>query len=144
MIDALVYESRADDRLNDAELEVLLVASRVRNARRGLTGVLVKRDGRVLQYLEGPTDALQRTFDAIAASPLHHDVRVLARAGGVERAFDRWHMGFCDVQSRAERTDATAAFVDARPDPAAAAANPALACLLARWDALAGGARSGA
>jgi len=133
---ALLYESRADERLTDGELEVILIGSRVRNARRGLTGVLVKRGARILQYLEGPADTLERTFGAIAASPLHGDVHVLARAEGVERVFDRWHMGFCDAQSRADRTDATQAFIDARPTGAAVAANPVLAQLFAQWDAL--------
>lgn len=143
MLNALVYQSHTNDALSEAELEVILVGSRVRNARRGLTGVLIKRDGTIVQYLEGPPDMLERTFEAIAASPLHRDVHVLARAENVERVFDRWHMGFCELQSRVERSDATSEWVDARPDARAAERNPAIARLLERWDAMMGDAPAG-
>jgi hypothetical protein len=47
MLQALLYESRADARLTDAELEVVLIGSRVRNARRGITGAMVAPNSRV-------------------------------------------------------------------------------------------------
>ena len=50
MIDALLYESRADERLTDAELEVILIGSRLRNARRGITGALLRDGDRIVQY----------------------------------------------------------------------------------------------
>ncbi|WP_162823852.1 BLUF domain-containing protein [Lysobacter sp. TY2-98] len=134
MLNALVYESQADPRLTDAELEVILIGSRVRNARRDITGALLKRDVRILQMIEGPTDTIARTFEAIAASPLHRDVRVLHRASGLERVFDRWHMGFFDFQSLHGRGASTATWVDTLPQlQTDAAKNPVLATLLERW-----------
>jgi hypothetical protein len=136
---ALLYESRADERLTDAELEVILIGSRVRNARRGITGALLKRDDRIVQYLEGEADALDRTFAAIAASPLHRDVTVLARADGVARVFDRWHMGFHGFHAQHSRAASTDEWTDSRALLHDAPANPALERLLACWDAFEAG-----
>ncbi|WP_166636930.1 BLUF domain-containing protein [Cognatilysobacter terrigena] len=134
MLDALVYESHADPRLTDAELEVILIGSRVRNARRGITGALLKRDVRIVQMIEGPADEIDRTFAAIAASPFHRHVQVLRRASGLERIFDRWHMGFFDFQSLHVRGATTATWIDTLPElQAHAATNPVLATLLERW-----------
>ncbi|MGY4514658.1 BLUF domain-containing protein [Lysobacter sp. HA18] len=134
MLTALVYESRADAALTDAELDVILIGSRVRNARRGITGALLKRGACILQMLEGPPDEVERTLAAIAASPLHHDVRVLQRATPVERVFDRWHMGFHAFQTLHHRSASTDEWLDVLPDvESQAQSNPVLATLLQRW-----------
>lgn len=141
MLDTLAYESRATEALTDAELEVVLIGSRVRNARRGVTGVLLKRDDRILQLLEGPPDAVERTFAAIAASPLHRHVRVLARGPAAQRVFDRWHMGFCDFQSLHGRAASTDAWHEVLPTVREqAAGHPVVDALLARWDDVTDGA----
>lgn len=131
---ALLYESRADERLTDTELEVILIGSRVRNARRGITGVLLKRGERIVQYLEGESAAIDRTFDAIAASSLHREVTLLERVGDVERIFDRWHMGFHGFHADHRRAASTGEWLDSlerlRPGPG----NPALDRLVAFWD----------
>ena len=135
MIDALLYESRADERLTDAELEVILIGSRVRNARRGITGALLRDGDRIVQYLEGEPAAIERTLGAIQASPLHHDLAVIERATGVERAFDRWYMGFRGFHADHRRAAATGEWVDSlalvrdRTE-----GNAPLARLVALWD----------
>lgn len=137
-LDALTYRSEGTALLTEAEFELVLVRSRALNAMRGLTGVLVSCDAVIVQYLEGPTAALARTFRAIEASPLHRDVRVLARAEGVERRFDRWHMGFARFQRMHSRSEETAEWLAIlallRADPHG---NPAFAALLDGWDAIA-------
>ena len=140
MLDTLVYESRAAEALTDTELEVVLIGSRVRNARRGVTGVLLKRDRHILQLLEGPSEAVERTFAAIAASPLHGDVAVLARGPAPTRVFDTWHMGFCDFQALHVRSLSTDAWLDVMPAVRArAGGHPAVGALLARWSELTDG-----
>jgi hypothetical protein len=141
MLQALVYESRADARLTDAELEVVLIGSRVRNARRGITGVLLKRGDRIAQYLEGEPAAIERTFAAITASTLHHDVSVLDRIDGVTRIFDRWHMGFHGFHADHRRAASTDEWLDSLQGVRAGqGTNPALDRLVACWDAFAAGA----
>ena len=135
---ALVYESRADERLTDTEIEVILIGSRVRNARRGITGALLKRDARIVQYLEGDPATLERTFAAIAASPLHHDVSVLDRADVVQRVFDRWHMGFHGFHASHHRATSTGEWLESLDALRNAhPANAPLDRLVACWDALA-------
>ncbi|HZX81048.1 MAG TPA: BLUF domain-containing protein [Lysobacter sp.] len=139
MIDALLYESRADERLSDAELEVILIGSRVRNARRGITGALLRDRDRIVQYLEGEPAAIERTLAAIDASPLHHDLAVIERASGIERAFDRWHMGFRGFHADHRRAASTGEWVDSLAAVRGrTAGNPALARLIALWDEFGG------
>lgn len=145
MVDAIVYRSDAGESLSDAELELVLIRSRALNAARGITGVLLKDDHRIVQYLEGEGPALQRTFDRTAASPHHGQVRVLSRASNVERVFTTWHMGFCAFQRQHQRSDATAASMDLLPAVRrAAAVNPPLAALVECWDEFVGGQPTGA
>lgn len=143
MLDSLVYTSHATDALTDTELELVLLRSRVVNAARGLTGALLKRDRLIVQYLEGPPDALERTLAAIVASPLHREVHIHARAHGVQRQFDTWHMAFWDFQRLRHRDADTSHWLDAieqrqRFDPA----NTPLLRLVAFWHELGTGPRT--
>lgn len=136
-IDALTYRSEATDALTPEALEHVLLHSRALNAARGITGVLVTCGGAIVQYIEGPPVSLARTFPAIAASPLHRDVRVLARAERVTRRFDRWHMGFArfePMRGGDEAGEWMAILAMLRADPAG---NDAFRALLDRWDAIA-------
>ncbi|TBR14385.1 MAG: BLUF domain-containing protein [Lysobacter sp.] len=137
MVNALVYASSARPSLTDAELDVLLLHSRTLNALRGITGVLIKDGVAIVQYLEGPADAVERTFARIAASPHHHDVQVLARASDVTRRFDTWHMAFKGFQRQYRRMDDTGTWIDALDEAQAGEpANVALSILVARWNAM--------
>lgn len=143
MIDALVYRSRACPSLTETELELILIRSRVLNGMRGITGALIKQGGEIVQYLEGPREAIDRTLARIAASPHHEALEVLARAGGIERQFDTWHMGFVDFQRQHERAASTEHWVDRLPAAReVGACNPLLAVLLEQWDAFRAQARA--
>lgn len=134
-VDAVVYSSRAADDLSDTELEVVLIRSQTLNASRGVTGVLLKSDHLIVQYLEGPPAALERTLGAIRSSSLHGDVRVLCSVENVRRHFATWHMGFGLFQRQHGRMEAHEMWLDALPAARAAAAdNPALSVLLDTWD----------
>lgn len=136
-VDALTYSSRADASLSDAELEIILLRSRALNAARGLTGVLVKSDHSILQYLEGPAPALERTLGAIEGSSFHVGLRVLARASHVSRVFDRWHMGFATFQRSHGRMSANEAWLESlEAIRAGADDNQALQALLDGWDTM--------
>lgn len=136
MVDALVYTSRATPAFRDPDLERLLQDARATNARRAVTGALLRSGARIVQFLEGEAAALDFVLARIRASRLHADVRVLGRVADVPRCFDRWHLGFADFQWQFERREARceweASIAAAR---AQAAANPPLALLLAYWDA---------
>lgn len=136
MIDAIVYRSHARPSLTETELELILIRSRVINEMRGITGALIKQGSEIVQYLEGPSEAVDRTISRIAASPHHEALEVLARAQDVERQFDTWHMGFVDFQRQHERAASTERWVDRLPAARdVGVRNPPLAVLLAQWDA---------
>lgn len=134
---ALVYTSRAEPALTETELEVVLVKSRALNSMRGITGALLKRGRDIVQYLEGEPAALDRTFERIAASPLHRDVAIVVRTGEVARVFDRWHMAFHDLQRLHSRSGSTHDWEGALADvQRASAANEPARVLLEQWTAL--------
>lgn len=91
---SIVYSSTATRPFHDADLATLLAASRLANDRRGLSGLLLHRDGRFMQVLEGPEDGVRRTLAAIAADPRHTDVQVLDEEAITARRFGSWSMAY--------------------------------------------------
>lgn len=91
---SLVYASAASRPFEGAELEALLAGSRARNAKRGLTGMLLYKDGWFMQVLEGEERAVQRAFRRISRDKRHRYVRVLAETVVAAREFPEWTMGF--------------------------------------------------
>lgn len=100
MADALheiVYASAAREPFGGRELEVLLRVARRKNARRGITGVLLHHEGSFLQVLEGPEAAVSSLYASIERDP-RHDRLLLLRRGPIERRrFAEWNMGFVDA-----------------------------------------------
>jgi hypothetical protein len=125
-----VYTSTATRHLTDDDLAELLRQCARNNERTGLTGLLLHRDGRFMQVLEGPDDAVEAVFATIAADPRHTDVRQLLDEQIASRRFPAWSMGFRSVD------DATVRDLDGYDDfldrPASAAARPD-APSRARW-----------
>ncbi|WP_235526774.1 BLUF domain-containing protein [Plantibacter sp. Leaf314] len=91
---SLVYASTATQPFSDEDLTALLATSRENNARSGLTGMLVHRDGRFLQVLEGPEAAVRGLMDTLSADPRHTGIRVMFEEPIRERQFADWTMGF--------------------------------------------------
>lgn len=115
---SIVYVSAARHAFTPAELEALLEKSRANNRRDGVSGVLIYRDGDFLQVLEGPEEAVRRTYARIARDPRHGGVIVLDESAITQRNFGDWSMGFRRV-SAAERPDGFVDFFDRRADLAA-------------------------
>lgn len=89
-----VYSSTAVRPLSEAELEELLRNSRANNQRLGVTGMLLYKDGRFMQALEGEETVVRTLLQKIAADPRHYDVRLLDEGFTEEREFSEWSMGF--------------------------------------------------
>jgi hypothetical protein len=90
----LVYVSTATPLADVAEIEDLLDRAQVRNARAGLTGVLLFDGGNFMQYVEGPAADVGRVFTAIKGSSLHTGVIELLREPIAKREFPEWSMAF--------------------------------------------------
>ena len=94
---SLVYVSSATELLSSDELVALLEQSRAANEGRGITGMLLYRDGNILQCLEGPEDDVRRLYDTISRDPRHDGVIVLVEEEVEQRSFADWSMGFKDL-----------------------------------------------
>lgn len=91
---SLVYSSFAATLFDDAELEALLTESRAANERADITGLLLYRNGRFIQFLEGPEDRVRALIERISADTRHNGVRVLVDGHPGARQFAEWTMGY--------------------------------------------------
>ncbi len=140
----LAYCSRsiisADEGDHAAELLRILKVSRVNNARAGVTGAMLYNQGCFAQVLEGPLDAVQRTFERIQCDPRHGDVVVLQAERIATPLFSGWDMALAESSDPA---GASATLGPAMTDPSADAGNAvvtmlaALVCREAAWEQVA-------
>ena len=97
----LIYLSSATRLFSKEELVALLTHSRSNNSRNRLTGMLLYKDGNIMQVLEGERATVERVFDVIKQDPRHKDIIVLVSAEVASREFGEWSMGFRDLQDPA-------------------------------------------
>jgi hypothetical protein len=93
-IRCLVYSSSATHEFSAEELERLLVRTRARNQVNHVSGILLYREGCFFQVLEGPSAAVEQTFNRIQRDPRHHSVMRLLDQQVTERSFPEWSMAF--------------------------------------------------
>ena len=77
-----------------AQLIELLRLARRNNARLGVTGMLLYKEGRFMQALEGEETVVRTLLQKIAADPRHCDLKLLDEGFTDEREFGDWSMGF--------------------------------------------------
>ena len=95
----LVYVSSAKTKFSQAELKALLDQSRQKNARLGLSGILLYHDGNFMQLLEGEEKEVRSLYAHIARDPRHGGCMILTSGQVAERTFPDWTMGFRDLAS---------------------------------------------
>lgn len=100
----LIYSSEATAEMERTDLEQMLEESRLRNARRGITGVLVFVDGVFLQVLEGEQDDVEDLMTSIRRDPRHRNIKVFHEEEIDRRAFPAWRMAY--LSPRAEEVSA--------------------------------------
>lgn len=89
-----VYVSRSSYPFTDDDLANLLMTSRSNNARLGITGMLLHREGRFIQVLEGPDEAVRERLAVIARDPRHTAVHTIVDERVEDRLFPAWTMGY--------------------------------------------------
>jgi hypothetical protein len=107
---SLTYVSSASELMDADELVELLEQSRAANERRGVTGMLLYRDGNILQCLEGEEPVVRELYDTISADPRHRGVISLVEEEVETRSFPDWSMGFKDLTG--EDTDELTGYND--------------------------------
>lgn len=126
---SVVYSSVATAPFHDADLAELLAVSRANNEPRGLTGLLLSRDGQFMQVLEGPERAVRELLATIAADPRHSGVWTLDEEVVEHRRFASWAMGY-RARSEEDLASAPSWFGS---EEAAAQPGPSRAAELLAW-----------
>lgn len=90
----LLYKSKALIDETSPEHNAILRSCQSNNGASGVSGFLHREDGFFLQYLEGPDDALDQTFDRITKDSRHTDVETIATAPLAKQHLPDWQMGF--------------------------------------------------
>ena len=106
----LAYVSTETEPFSQIDLVELLAVARGANAERGVTGLLLYREGCFYQVLEGNEFAVNKTFNDIKRDPRHRDVQVLFKGESESREFPDWQMGFLNLDGI--EVDALSGFSD--------------------------------
>ncbi len=108
----LVYGSNASRPFSNAELFEMLERWRKKNARLGITGLLIYKDGAFIQSLEGEELTVRALYAQIRADDRHFQANMVQAIPVAERQFPDWSMGFKNLDG----VDA-AAFPGYNPHP---------------------------
>ena len=100
----LVYRSRCLLSGDPCEAEDMLMSiltqSRRNNARGGITGVLLYDGQTFLQAIEGPCDAMERLYEAIACDQRHEAIELIDFTTVHERSYSQWTMGYVNATAK--------------------------------------------
>ena len=88
----VVYSSRALTPLSDRDLQELMRTAQARNQQERVTGVVLYDNSRFFQWLEGPTEAVDRIMGSIRKDQRHTDVQVITERRSTSRSFGQWDM----------------------------------------------------
>jgi hypothetical protein len=91
---AIVYISSAVPPFSDSDLIALLKQSRNKNAELEITGILLYKDGDIMQLLEGPKEAVKKLAQTIYADKRHRGIIQLLQRNISQREFPDWSMEF--------------------------------------------------
>ena len=108
----ICYISTARPTVTPADVDAILAASRRNNQRLRVTGLLLFNGKRFLQLLEGPADAVQATYQRIAADPRHFAIVRLSERAIDAREFGNWDMAFQRFAGDIDRSELTTKVAD--------------------------------
>ena len=95
----LIYVSTAMQQFSAEDLLQLLDQSRAKNARLGLTGMLLYTENNFFQVLEGEPAVVDELFQTISHDERHMKMVTIIREPIAKRSFGEWTMGFADITS---------------------------------------------
>lgn len=93
----LIYTSSATRLLSDEELREIHHDAMAGNARRGITGFLLYRDGNFMQLLEGDQGVVRALYATICGDSRHKDIYLIHEGERPERLFSTFAMGFANM-----------------------------------------------
>jgi len=93
----IVYISTAFPKLSAEQLDELASSASERNAKTGVTGLMVYGDGTFMQVFEGPPDVVGALYKAIRRDPRHRDIITLLDTIRPARDFGAWNMACAEA-----------------------------------------------
>jgi len=96
---SLIYVSIARHPMTKQDLLDLLNQCVRNNQAVQITGMLLYKDGKFMQILEGPDAAVRKIYSAIEHDVRHCSIIKLVQGPVVERRFPNWTMGFRDLDA---------------------------------------------
>jgi hypothetical protein len=97
----LVYVSTAVRKFTPEELKTLLTQCRRDNTAQDISGMLLYKDGNIIQLLEGEKELVTRLYHKIERDPRHRGSLVLLQSDTEQRSFEDWSMAFRDLDDPA-------------------------------------------
>lgn len=94
MVYFLLYVSSATNLFSRTDLEVILDMSRRNNTALAVSGILLYKDGNLMQLLEGEKQAVVNLYAKIGQDPRHHDLTMIWDGTEDQRQFPSWSMAF--------------------------------------------------
>ena len=91
MIKNLIYVSNPVG-FNEKNIKNILETSDINNKKNKVTGCLIYRQDLYLQYLEGPQEELEFTYNKILSDKRHTDIHKLSENSTKRRLFTNWAM----------------------------------------------------
>ena len=91
-MELLAYTSTAGEAVDGSDVFAIVAVSARNNAESELTGVLLFKDGRFLQVIEGPSASIDALMERIKRDNRHSNIRTIARTPIRARAFPGWNM----------------------------------------------------
>ncbi len=93
----MIYTSRASTKVTHASLRAIVESSARRNARIGVTGLLLYGSGNYFQLVEGGETAVKALCRRIDQDNRHHGMRVVFEGSIAKRVFPQWQMGLLNL-----------------------------------------------
>lgn len=98
----LIYVSHAADGLKSSDLHDILNKARQNNTTLGITGLLLYKNHRFMQLIEGREAVVRDLYQKISQDPRHRDLIVLQEGSEPKRQFPQWSMAFRDLNASGE------------------------------------------
>ncbi|NQZ76279.1 MAG: BLUF domain-containing protein [Ekhidna sp.] len=90
----LVYTSVRKSSCSDEEIEKILDSCKKNNPSRDVTGILMHKKNRFIQYVEGSKENVELLYDKIKDDPRHTAVNQRCFERIEQREFPSWEMGY--------------------------------------------------
>jgi hypothetical protein len=97
---SITYVSSATRSFSTVDLAKLLEAWRINNAARGVTGMLLFKDGNFMQVIEGEEANVRGLYEKLHLEPRHTGMLKLLEEKIDVRFFQDWSMGFENLDEK--------------------------------------------